>query len=173
PECYTDSIVVIYGKQSRKTRYYVMMLSSNTRTRLLIHVYIYPDTSLHCTYNSSSSKTQIQQRTISMLILYITYDTPILYCYSPSLLQSRRRKKISYSIEIETLEIYKLEVDDATHVIGKHFKSFTDPGSSMTTPASTRTVSPTLTDFRYQARHPIIRHTIYCITIRQIKSSWS
>src|SRR6185312_12516905 len=128
PECYTDSIVLIYGKQSRKTRYYVMMLSSNTRTRLLIHVYIYPDTSLHCTYNSSSSKTRIQQRTISMLILYITYDTPILYRYSPSLLlQSKRKKKlISYSIEIETLEIYKLEVDDATHVIGKHFKSFTE-----------------------------------------------
>ena len=70
-------------------------------------------------------------------------------------------KKNSYSIEIETLEIYKLEVNDATHVIGKHFKSFTDPESSTTTPASTRTVSPTLTDFRYQARHPIIRHTIY------------
>ena len=134
-----------------------MMLSSNTRTRLLIHVYIYPDTSLHCTYNSSSSKTQIQQRTISMLILYITYDTPILYRYSPSLLlQSKRKKKlISYSIEIETLEIYKLEVDDATHVIGKHFKSFTDPGSSTTTPASTRTVSPTLTDFRYQGDTPL------------------
>ena len=65
-----------------------------------------------------------------MLILYITYDTPILYRYSPSLLLQSRRKYnlISYSIEIETLEIYKLEVDDATHVIGKHFKSFTDPG---------------------------------------------
>src|SRR6185312_17195996 len=110
-----------------------MMLSSNTRTRLLIHVYIYPDTSLHCTYNSSSSKTQIQQRTISMLILYITYDTPILYRYSPSLLlQSRRKKIISYSIEIKTLELYKFEVDDATHVRGKHFKSFTDSGSSTT-----------------------------------------
>src|SRR6185312_1369901 len=126
PECYTDSIVLIYGKQSRKTRYYVMMLSSNTRTRLLIHVYIYPDTSLHCTYNSSSSKTQIQQRTISMLILYITYDTPILYRYSPSILLQNKRKTNSYSIEIKTLKTYKLEVDDATHVIGKHFKSFDD-----------------------------------------------
>src|SRR6185312_13033548 len=72
-------------------------------------------------------------------------------------------KKISYSIEIETLEIYKLEVDDATHVIRKHFKSFTDLGSSTTTSVSTRTVLPTLTDFRYQARHPIIRHTIYLV----------
>src|SRR6185436_15598454 len=120
-------------------------MSSSVIPRVYSYIYIYPDSSLHCTYTLSSSKTQIQQRTISMLILYITYDTPILYCYSPSLLQSRRRKKISYSIEIETLEIYKLEVDDATHVIGKHFKSFTDPGSSMTTPASTRTVSTTLT----------------------------
>src|SRR6185312_16230009 len=75
----------------------------------------------------------------------------------------QKKKFFSYSIEIETLEIYKLEGDDATHVIGKHFKSFTDPGSSTTTPASTRTVSPTLTDFRYQARHHIIRHTIYLV----------
>ena len=152
------------------------MLSSNTRTRLLIHEYIYPDSSLHCTYNSSSSKTQIQQRTISMLILYITYDTSILYrpLLSIDPPPKREEKKNLYSIEIETLEIYKLEVDDATHVIGKHFKSFTDPGSSTTTtPALTRTVSPTLTDFRYQARHPIIRHTIYLVTIRRIKSSWS
>ena len=140
-------------------------MSSPVIQRVYSYIHIYPDSSIHCTYNSSSSKTQIQQRTISMLILYITYDTSILYrpLLSIDPPPKREEKKNLYSIEIETLEIYKLEVDDATHVIGKHFKSFTDPGSSTTTPASTRTVSPTLTDFRYQARHSIIRHTIYLV----------
>jgi len=96
-------------------------------------------------------------------ILHMTLQYYIVTLHHTSSKAEEEKKLISYSIEIKTLEIYKLEVDDATHVIGKHFKSFTDPGSSTTTPASTRTVSPTLTDFRYQARHPIIRHTIYLV----------